>query len=1247
FGIVEFDQIVLLVAERDGPYMVAYKDNVLESQQKEKVIDSPYSSVKSVVWEIVLGYLFVENKSYHDKRSFLRHLIQKLAAKYNLEFELLLDTLTKVVRDNPQMQQRKAEFSSLITDLSVAPKPTMASPPETDSDEREPLQWMADFTYYLVHGMFKAAAMSRSRSLFNQEFLRKYRSPDPTFRHQLDIWLQDPKKRRRMLAITDEVSINEIANKSEIASVKMVRSFLDSLENTKASLSEVSKQFIEEISENRGQLVFKLPMSDHFSEKKQLMVLLRNLLVIVPQREDTIIQFLIEAKPQLPERYRTGIAEFLMSFYQNMGEAVLHDIGMEISRYLLANPRSYWSEWLREKMSGWSRVTKLPPGKVLAYVGKILKETKAPTAVRQFVSDVVNTPFTNQTQPESPAYVELSKRRQNEVLYLLEHGTLPWWIDPNAFWNNFEQAYQELWSSNRRNILLGSLKKYKTAKTVVPYLNAKQYSQMLHAIRGAEGSDQVAFLSAFQAYVMDYMVPLGAISRQQHLELSARIFSVVSENNKTLTWTRLVDHLRSWDGMATIERNSSFTQAFDSLLQRMVHSIHQTEAVTLLVNWRKNLPAHARTIRAKSGSTTGLKEFLIPLVNHPTLLDDANQLLGELLKMILARPESFDRLLRSEQARKSMVEELTYDDLSTLIDAKLNSGQKESFQQVAQHLQRYEAYFSKQEYIQVRQLIQERLLLQLGMSNIRNWGVKEWSVLLYHSVNKVIGANRHRNILERLNEKLTYEVKSLPNRKLRFIAQLNELVDETSGQVLAETKELFQKMVEQRETEIPEVQTARARHFEHLSSEMDSRQRQHYHQLRHFLNSFKDRISVQQLNKVKQLMAALLEHHIHRSSLRNLRIDDWGALVFFAMEEVLGTKEHQEFLSTIYREKQSEYALNGLEGTAMERVIHVLAISSSEEEKKKAKTRFESTKEQVDVRKQLSESKWMEHDDQQIRSALHGSQVSYYDQAISYINSFRSFISQQDYRSIRKLVSRYLLLKLRDGNLAVWGMKDWGHLLFHSMNEVIGMTRNQEIRDKLHEQLNIETEIELNQNQLLVNELTELATTLPKIETASPPQEEQPYRKLGERTSREYHDPIFVNHAGLILLAPYLAMLFERCDLMKASKFHDEASKYKAVQLLSYAATGAMGDEEHDLAINKVLCGLSVMAPLGRVEPLLPAEIETVDGMLKAVTQQWSPLKETSIDSLRETFLQRPGKLVEEESFFLKVEQRSFDCSLQ
>ncbi len=74
---------------------------------------------------------------------------------------------------------------------------------------------------------------------------------------------------------------------------------------------------------------------------------------------------------------------------------------------------------------------------------------------------------------------------------------------------------------------------------------------------------------------------------------------------------------------------------------------------------------------------------------------------------------------------------------------------------------------------------------------------------------------------------------------------------------------------------------------------------------------------------------------------------------------------------------------------------------------------------------------------------------------------------------------------------------------------------------------------------------------------------------------------------------------------------------------------------------------MTLEANLEIEDPLSDEEKQLVDGLLSSVIQQWSILKNTSIAGLRETFLQREGKLeIEEEANMLYVEAKSFDMLL-
>lgn len=146
---------------------------------------------------------------------------------------------------------------------------------------------------------------------------------------------------------------------------------------------------------------------------------------------------------------------------------------------------------------------------------------------------------------------------------------------------------------------------------------------------------------------------------------------------------------------------------------------------------------------------------------------------------------------------------------------------------------------------------------------------------------------------------------------------------------------------------------------------------------------------------------------------------------------------------------------------------------------------------------------------------------------------------------------------------------------------------------------------------------------------------------------RELEEPLYTNYAGLIIIAPFLPMLFERSGLMQDNTFNDAGSAYKAIHLLEYAATGSTIVNEQDLAIHKVLCGISLKTPIDLSITLSDTDKELDESLLLAVIQQWTVLGQTSIAGLQETFLQRKGRLEEDaEAYFLRVEQKAFDMLL-
>jgi hypothetical protein len=138
-----------------------------------------------------------------------------------------------------------------------------------------------------------------------------------------------------------------------------------------------------------------------------------------------------------------------------------------------------------------------------------------------------------------------------------------------------------------------------------------------------------------------------------------------------------------------------------------------------------------------------------------------------------------------------------------------------------------------------------------------------------------------------------------------------------------------------------------------------------------------------------------------------------------------------------------------------------------------------------------------------------------------------------------------------------------------------------------------------------------------------------------------------VKNAGIVLFNNYISMLFERLGLMAEDRFVSDESRFKAVNLLQYVATGNTQNEEHHLVLNKVLCGLHPSDPIPTALEISTEEKQVVEGMIQAMISHWPVIGESSVDGFRGNWVVRDGLLSEESDHWeLSVEKRAYDLLL-
>lgn len=149
-------------------------------------------------------------------------------------------------------------------------------------------------------------------------------------------------------------------------------------------------------------------------------------------------------------------------------------------------------------------------------------------------------------------------------------------------------------------------------------------------------------------------------------------------------------------------------------------------------------------------------------------------------------------------------------------------------------------------------------------------------------------------------------------------------------------------------------------------------------------------------------------------------------------------------------------------------------------------------------------------------------------------------------------------------------------------------------------------------------------------ETPATPEEKSPFeRQLDEdwehQQSQTEKDGIYVENAGLILLHPFFAPLFQNLGYLNDKQ--QIIQPQRAVHLLHFIATGEEQDFEHAMQFAKYICGVPNSTVIERNIVLNDQEKHEGESVLNSSLKYWTSLKSSSKDLLRQEFLKRPGKV--------------------
>ncbi|MBX2826906.1 MAG: hypothetical protein KTR22_02010 [Flavobacteriaceae bacterium] len=150
---------------------------------------------------------------------------------------------------------------------------------------------------------------------------------------------------------------------------------------------------------------------------------------------------------------------------------------------------------------------------------------------------------------------------------------------------------------------------------------------------------------------------------------------------------------------------------------------------------------------------------------------------------------------------------------------------------------------------------------------------------------------------------------------------------------------------------------------------------------------------------------------------------------------------------------------------------------------------------------------------------------------------------------------------------------------------------------------------------------------------------------VGKKSMDQGH---YIQNAGLVILHPFLVPLFQKLGYLEETRWESVMLQHRAVLITHYLTYSENEIFESELLFNKILCGVKPTDTVLTEWEITEAEKEQCESLLEAVIEHWKILKDTSVPTLQETFLQRHGKLLEyqENKYELTVEQKGLDILL-
>ena len=187
FSVGAIHELIQAIEPSHHKTVISYQNNLLVVHQKERLVSVSEKSLSGSLWKMILQLLLMKAGSHFNQKSFLRMLIVRISAHYNIDYYELVEQLYQMIFKVSSDSSRMPLFIQLIREiyqeetLLVEEAPALQVKTKQDKNEKqkrnaqnekkqeeeyeEQLAFLNILRQYLIKGS-TSKSLSRLRTLF-------------------------------------------------------------------------------------------------------------------------------------------------------------------------------------------------------------------------------------------------------------------------------------------------------------------------------------------------------------------------------------------------------------------------------------------------------------------------------------------------------------------------------------------------------------------------------------------------------------------------------------------------------------------------------------------------------------------------------------------------------------------------------------------------------------------------------------------------------------------------------------------------------------------------------------------------------------------------------------------------------------------------------------------------------------------------------------------------------------------------